>query len=318
MALSLRLSFWSLDDMRPRKITIVFNPKGGSAKVNTVTRLANLFRSQGIEVTVVHTTAEPGSATKLAQQAARDGADVVIPFGGDGTVRAVAEGLIGTQAVFAVFPGGTGNLFARSFYANPTPEQFVDMVLNGTPQSVDMVKLEYADAGGEQHTQYQLVALGLGKVSDAISEANPFWKRIFGKLNYAVRMLRACLSPKPLRYKLSSKGHSLLESDASAVFVLNVAPPMISALSRGANGSDGLLDVVVIKGINLWQLLGVTFAVALGKPESSSYYRRYRIDTVTIETSGPVVPNIDGDSGKATQSLRVTNVSCAIKAILSH
>jgi diacylglycerol kinase family enzyme len=304
--------------MRPRKITIVFNPKGGSAKGNTLTQLANLFRSHGIDVTVVHTTAAPGSATILAQQAARVGADVVIPFGGDGTVRAVAEGLIGTQAVFAVFPGGTGNLFARSFYANPTVQQFVDMVLNGTPQSVDMVRLTYSDAGGEEHTQYQLVALGLGKVSDAISEADPFWKRIFGKLNYAVRMLRACLSPNPLRYRLSSRGQVQMDSDASAVFVLNVAPPMISALSRGANGSDGLLDVVVIKGINLWQLLGVACAVSLGKPESSRHYRRIRTDEVTIETSGPVVPNIDGDSGKPTQSLRVTNVSGAIKAILSY
>lgn len=316
MALFTARGFWSLF-MRPRKITIVFNPKGGSAKVNTVTKLAQIFRSLGIETTVVHTTAEPGSATKLARQAALDGANVVVPFGGDGTVRAVAEGLIGTEAVLAVYPGGTGNLFARSFYANPTVEQFADMVVNGNAQSVDMVKLVYKDAAGQEHTQYQLVALGLGKVSDAISEANPFFKRIFGKLAYVARVMRACLSPDALRFRLTSNG-KVQENSAAAVFVLNVTPPMISALSRGVSASDGLLDVVVISGVNTWQLIGFACAMSFGRPEGSRHYRKFRTEELSIESSGPVIPNIDGDSGKPTQSLRVTNVKGAIKAILSY
>lgn len=303
--------------MRPRKATIVFNPKGGTANVNSVTKLAQILRAAGVEVTVVHTTAEPGSATKLARQAALDGTNVVIPFGGDGTVRAVAEGLIGTEAVLAVYPGGTGNLFARSFYANPTVDQFAQMVLNGASQQVDMVKLVYADAQGQEHTQYQLVALGLGKISDAISEASPVFKRWFGKLTYAVRMFRACLSPNALRFRLTTKD-KVVDNDAAVVFVLNVTPPMMSALSRGANASDGLLDVVVINGVNTWQLIKFAAAMSFGKPENSKHYYRFRTDEVTIESSGPVIPNIDGDSGKPTQSLRVTNVKGAIKAILSY
>jgi len=303
--------------MRPRKATIVFNTKGGSANVNTVTQLANQLRSQGVEVTVVHTTAEPGSATKLAHQAALDGADVVIPFGGDGTVRAVAEGLIGTEASLAVFPGGTGNLFARSFYANPTVEQFAEMVLKGTPQPVDMVKLVYEAADGQAHTQYQLVALGLGKVSDAISGASPFFKKWFGKLTYVVRVTRACLAPGALRFRLSTKD-KVVDNDAAVVFVLNVTPPTMSALSRGANAADGLLDVVVISGTNTWQLIKFAAAMSFGRPERCKHYYRFRADEVTIESSGPVIPNIDGDSGKPTKKLRVTNVKGAIKAILSQ
>lgn len=303
--------------MQPRKVSIVFNPKGGSAKVNVVTQLAQRLRQHGIEVTVVHTTAEPGSATKLARQAALDGAQVVIPFGGDGTVRAVAEGLIGSEAILAVFPGGTGNLFARSFYANPSVDQFVAMVLEGRAQSVDMVKLVYSDAQGQEHTQYQLVALGLGKVSDAISEASPFFKRWFGKLTYVVRVSRACLAPGALRFKLTSRNR-VIDNDASAVFVLNVTPPMMSALSRGVNASDGLLDVVVISGVNTWQLIKFAACMSFGKPEACQHYHRFRTDEVTIESSGPVIPNIDGDSGKPTTALRVTNIKGAIKAILSY
>ncbi len=120
-----------------------------------------------------------------------------------------------------------------------------------------------------------------------------------------------------MRFRLTTKD-KVVDNDAAVVFVLNVTPPMMSALSRGANASDGLLDVVVINGVNTWQLIKFAAAMSFGKPENSKHYYRFRTDEVTIESSGPVIPNIDGDSGKPTQSLRVTNVKGAIKAILSY
>lgn len=303
--------------MQPSKLTIVFNPKGGSAKVNTVTEIAQMFRNLRVETNVVHTTAEAGSATHLAKSAALSGADVVIPFGGDGTVRQVAQGLVGTDATLAVFPGGTGNLFARSFYANPTAKQFVAMVMAGNSQPIDMVRLEYKGEDGVEHCEYQLVALGLGKVSDAISDASPFYKRIFGKLVYAFNISIASLKPEALTFRLKTKD-AVLEDDAAAVFVLNVTPPMMSALSRGVNASDGLLDVVVLKGTNTWHLIRFGFSMAFGQPEHSSHYHRFRTEEVLIESSGLVKPNIDGDPGEMTRSLKVTNAKGALKVILSH
>lgn len=300
-----------------KTIAIVFNPKGGSAKSNTVNKLAELFRAEGLSVSLLTTTPEPGSATRLARQAAQDGVELVVPFGGDGTVCQVAEGLVGTQAVMAVYPGGTGNLFARSFYAVPTPKHFVSMVMTGNPQAVDMMRLEYTDLDGVAHVQHQLVALGLGKISDAISDASPLYKNRFKKVSYVIGVSFACLKPMAQKFDIRTPG-STFDGVASALMVFNVTPPVMSGLSRGCNAADGMLDVVIIRGTNTWHLLKSIACLVFGKPERSSHYFRFRTSELTVNATLPVKPNIDGDPGKPTRTLKVSAVPGAVRMILSH
>ena len=62
-----------------------------------------------------------GSAAKKAAAKALDrGADIVLACGGDGTVRASAEALVGSDARLAVFPAGTANQFARKRHVRAT------------------------------------------------------------------------------------------------------------------------------------------------------------------------------------------------------
>lgn len=303
--------------MNPKRIAIVFNPVGGSARSGTVTRLQQHLLKKCADVQLLATTAEPGSATQLAARAVSEGFDLIIANGGDGTVCQVAEALIGTNVPMAVFPGGTGNLFARSFYSVPTPERFTNMIFAGQPQPIDLVRLQYTDVTGADHDRLVMVAMGLGKISDAISDADPKFKRIFGTLTYAVRIAKASISPNGGRFEITTGDGRVTNIEAIALFALNVAPPAVSILSRGCNASDGLLDLTVMTGKDFRHVLGAAMCLARGRPENSAQFSRFRTNDVTIRCDTPLRPNIDGDPAPAAREFRLRVEPAAVQVIVS-
>jgi diacylglycerol kinase family enzyme len=69
--------------------------------------------SRDHDVNVVETNRR-GHATRFAQDAANRGVDVVVAFGGDGTLNEVATGIARTGTALGVLPGGSTNVFART------------------------------------------------------------------------------------------------------------------------------------------------------------------------------------------------------------
>ena len=78
---------------------------------NTVVVHRRLGRGHDVEVVE---TNRRGHATRFAHDAARRGVDVVIGYGGDGTLNEVATGIAGTDTALGVLPGGSTNVFART------------------------------------------------------------------------------------------------------------------------------------------------------------------------------------------------------------
>src|SRR5205823_8218093 len=58
-------------------------------------------------------TEEREHATQLCRKAAREGYDVVVAFGGDGTVNEAANGLRGSDTPLTALPGGSTNVWCR-------------------------------------------------------------------------------------------------------------------------------------------------------------------------------------------------------------
>jgi diacylglycerol kinase (ATP) len=291
--------------MKLRTVVIVYNPKGGTASIKRAEALKQELESRGIRVTLVATTAAPDSASELARAAYESKVDLVIVMGGDGTVRGVVQGLLGTGMPMAVYPSGTGNLFARGFFDAASPKAFADMLERGYPQPIDAISWSCVDIDGKPHSGLSIVAVGFGRLLDAIGDADPAWKKRFGKAVYVHNMLIAACSPDPVSTKITV-GEQMREAKFAAALIMNVAPPEVPALSRGCNASDGLMDFVGLRGKHLGQLLGATVKLGLGSHEQSSKYFRWRVPALVAELERPMTINIDGDPGPVTERITLS------------
>lgn len=156
---------------------------------DAMTALTTACRGRGHRLTIVPTTPDaPGGPQ--ARAALADGADLVIAAGGDGTVRAVAHELAGSDADLAVLPLGTANLFARNLGLAPGDVSGgVRAALDAPARVIDVGQASWTPASGsagarETHRSTFLVVAGLGNDAATVLATRPEFKSRFGWLAY--------------------------------------------------------------------------------------------------------------------------------------
>jgi len=111
------------------RILLVVNSFASSVTArNTVVVHRRLSRDHDVELVE---TNRRGHATRFAHDASRRGVDVVVGFGGDGTLNEVATGIAGTGTALGALPGGSTNVFARTIGLPNDPVAAVDALVAG-------------------------------------------------------------------------------------------------------------------------------------------------------------------------------------------
>ncbi len=94
-------------------IVVISNPTAGQRSGGFVKAVLRELMERG-HIVELRITERPGHATEIARTWAAD-ADIylIVAAGGDGTIREVAEGLVGTNVPLGIIPAGTANVLAR-------------------------------------------------------------------------------------------------------------------------------------------------------------------------------------------------------------
>lgn len=82
-----------------------------------------------------------GHATIIANELVKKKVDNIVAVGGDGTVREVAKGLLGTHIPLGILPLGTGNDFFRSLHVSSNIDELLYLWENRTTQVIDAVEI---------------------------------------------------------------------------------------------------------------------------------------------------------------------------------
>ncbi|MFC5337215.1 diacylglycerol/lipid kinase family protein [Leucobacter denitrificans] len=209
------------------------------------------------------------SGTGAARQAIADGASVVLGAGGDGTIRAIAEGLGHTRVPLAIIPQGTGNLLARNLGV-PLGDlaAAVEGAFFGRNRPIDLGRMTIVrppDAEGiEREDEHAfLVLAGMGLDARTIRTTKSELKRRVGWLAYVDAGVRTMVKDRPLNIHYSVDGGPAHELTVYTVMIGNCGLlPGGVLLIPDAHIDDGLLDVVALtplgpfSWLRIWNKIG--------------------------------------------------------------
>ena len=195
----------------------------------------------------------------LARQAVAAGADLVVAAGGDGTVRACAEGLAGTGVPLAVVPLGTANLTARALGVPGRAGRALEVAFGGRDRLIDLGRVTGADGG----VVFAAMA-GIGLDAAVVGAARPYVKRRLGWVAYAVAGTPRLRWPAS-DFTIRIDQRPPLRRRARCVVVANAGLlPGGFTLLPAARLDDGLLDVGILAPADGWDWLRVAGQVLAG------------------------------------------------------
>jgi diacylglycerol kinase (ATP) len=226
------------------RTVLILNPTSGISTVtekhmsveDTEKAILQGLQASGIEPEVSYTTPED-TGKGLATRAAAEHIELVIAVGGDGTIHAVANGLVGTQSTLGIIPTGTMNNLAHSLNIPDAVPAACVAIATGETRLIDV---------GKMNEQVFLEVAGVGLEAALFPAAEEMKKPgLLTTLRGVVSGLKTLLTFKPTRIRITFDNRQRRPYEALQVTICN-APFYGMHLEVVPNilMDDGLLDVV--------------------------------------------------------------------------
>jgi len=294
-------------------VRAIVNPNSSHGRTRGAwPRIAEALAAQIGPLETVFTDA-PLAATERTREALREGVDLVIAVGGDGTVNEVVNGFFAAphadvedvplrpEAELAVLMSGTGGDFGKTFEFAPDLHGQIQHIARGAIRTIDVGRLDYTDHQGRAAARYfiNIASFGLSGVASAMVNKASLSKRISGRFAFFMAGLRATLGYKVPRVRLQVDDQPAHEIGVNLAAICNgryfgggmhMAPE--------ARPDDGLFDVVIMHDMSTLDMLRVPNAIYRGahiqKPKTM-HLRGRRISASPLP--GPdALLDVDGET----------------------
>jgi diacylglycerol kinase family enzyme len=207
-----------------RRMLIIVNPYATTVSDRLKNLVVYALRGR-YDVDAIDTNAR-GHATELSREAAREGYDVVVAFGGDGTVNEAANGLAGSNTPLCCLPGGRANVYCRML---GIPADVVDATEHLLLMA-DTWRPRRADLGSLNDRVFVFSA-GVGLDASVVEQvdAHPHLKARFGEWYYTWMGIRTftrryLLHPPRLEARVGGEGAGAQTIPGVTVIVQNATP----------------------------------------------------------------------------------------------
>ena len=273
---------------------LIFNPKAGRWRTSRlVERILAALERPGQRIEALPTRS-PGDATRLAREAAEAGAKTVYAFGGDGTLREAAAGLLGTEVALGTVPGGTANVVPLALGLPLRPVAAALRLREATAIEMDV---------GLCGEEVFLMQTSGGLDAQALRHLNPLQKRYLGKVAVALSGLSQWQRYDYPELQVVADGRA---RRASFFAVCNL--PLYGGrfrLAPAARLDDHQLHMVLFHGQGRAATLAFARDLLLGRHVARRDVEVAQVQEVEIKAPPDLALQIDGDAMSSTLPISI-------------
>ena len=284
------------------KVVAIINPISGAGADPHVagSRMALLHSElqQRAIAADMQLTGGPGHANEIARRAVSDGADLVIVWGGDGTVNETGAALMGTGCALGLVPSGSGNGLAAALGTPFEPRAAIAAALEGAVRRIDAGMF-----GGRPF--FNIAGIGVDARIAALFNLRARGAR--GRWPYVLLGIR-----EGCRYGGVECAVDLDDGRPRQVPVLLVAfanGPQYGngvTLAPRARLDDGLLDALVVEDRPVLARFWHARHLVRGTADTAPRVSARQVRRATVVPAGPVDYHVDGESGTIDGAIDVS------------
>ena len=266
--------------------------------------LRRLLADRGVDDPIWYEVPKSRKAPKRARQAIKDGADLLLLWGGDGTVQRCLNAVAGQDVPVGILPAGTANLLAGNLGIPTDLPAALDIALGGAHRAVDL-----AAVNGERFA----VMAGAGFDAMMMKEADAGLKDRLGQLAYVWTGSRAARM-KPVRMTVKVDGSRWFKGDVTCLLLGNMGTLTGGLVAfPDARPDDGLLEIGVVTAANPVQWARVLSRLVAGKAAQSRLVRTTRGRRVAVKMDRAIPYELDGGARPKVRHLDVRVEPRAVK-----
>jgi diacylglycerol kinase (ATP) len=287
---------------KPIRAKLIANPGAGNVleAASRLEQVTHYLLDAGLKVDVA--LAHPKKeAIPIARKAVKDGYDVVIAMGGDGTLGAVIRGIAGSKVSLGIIAAGTENDIAGSLGIPKDLKEACALIASGHTRKLDLGQVSTKKR--KRFYFFMLTAIGLtATLYPEISQVPE--GKLSGIKDAVMTLLK--FDSKPTVF-LTLDGESKIEVETMLVTVANT--PLTGAknlVAPDASMEDGLLDIAVYPDFSKAELLSYFVKTAHEGSTPDGRIQRYRARKIKVKTSPKLDVAAEGIIlGKGTARIKI-------------
>ncbi len=276
----------------PVRTCVIFNPTAKGDKARYFRRHLDTIGAE----CALKQTAAAGGARPLAAEAVREGFQMVVAAGGDGTLNEVLNGIGDEPGGFdriclGVLPLGTVNVFAKELRIPSRLPGAWEVIRSGTESRIDLLQVEYVRQGAPARHYFAQLA-GAGLDARAIELVNWELKKKVGPLAYIWAGFAALRGPLP-RITATAAKHS---ATGELVLIGNgrYYGGRYPVFPR-ADLRNGKMEVCVFPRTNWLTLLRCARMFAFGADLPASAAKTFATERLTLTSPTEAPLEVDGE-----------------------